>query len=858
MGSVVSKFEQEAPWGNDLVAAHRRWQKLLDAVNSQLKTGKPVILNLSEIDTHVTFIRNLVESMGGSIVFSPPTNTGKCGVTAWFNIDGEGLDLLPFVEDNPHLVKAVSDMALRCVVVDGVAHVGLHYPATAVPAKAENAQKLTSRFVEILVVVKDCLTKKGYKPVFSGDHNGMGAWLAENIGLNYTSAGVPTGFGATAYALKHLGGNFEIDGVMTSLDTNLEGFLTPEDAVLSKKIADLHRETKENLDVPRPVYLKDFLGGHPSDHAAVVYQVENHIVIVASTLGPDRYQSTSTHWKQPRWDHITDYAVLKWLEKHRLGEQEQWLLKHLLTFMPLPESLNVMVPEKTLKAVLEITKTFPGIPPLKMVGGGPFSLLVAQTALQQGIELGTILSFLRKINDVDVKILVNSVLEETLRSLFNFDKLFAKKFKRHIIPFFEGWFLRTINGHLFLHWKGGSDDFEGLDVVFTQQGMFPMKTEALYSSMWMLIDNEKVIDFLLLLENVKNNELLGDQEHQFLDMLRACTIGIPENRNGYITYPRPMMEDKLREMFGFLYPTWAIWFATLSDGELSLICAMLGDASRVYRYDKMVKKLKMMNALLGEKNALSFLFPDMDRVLQLLKELITKLITSYNENSPYEYLRKGPGSTLEALSANLLNNAWFQLEKLKSIAKLATNDCSCTKECVRNKFLDRRTSCDCKVKGCVRCHRYPLQLYRTVDEVSKLLQQEQSGNCTLCALPAKGNWKKREKESVEAKVLEKFIHRIVAGLNKSNGCKDYVVTEQEDCWLRKSIGDTLTQTDSWIRACNNKDVLHTLVTTCYTGSIIFRGKSPVLKEDIVRFKAVAELLRDVGLSDKADDILLLI
>ena len=246
MGSVVSKFEKEAPWDNDLVAAHRRWQKLLDAVNSQLKTGKPVVLHLSEIDTHVLFVRKLVESMGGSIVFSPPTNTGKCGVTAWFNIDGEGLDLLPFVEDKALLVKTVSDMALRCVVIDGVAHVGLHYPATAVPTKAKNAEKLTSRFVELLVVVKDCLTKRGYKPVFSGDHNGMGAWLAKNIGLIYTSAGVPTGFGTTKYAIDHLGSNLQIDGVMTILNTKFDIFLTPEDAVLSKKIADLHMETKEN------------------------------------------------------------------------------------------------------------------------------------------------------------------------------------------------------------------------------------------------------------------------------------------------------------------------------------------------------------------------------------------------------------------------------------------------------------------------------------------------------------------------------------------------------------------------------------------------------------------------------------
>jgi len=933
-----------------------------------------MIVHMSEIDGGGAYLKSLVEATCSTIALSPLTKTGKRGATIVFgDADAKELDPNDFVEavsneydrkieqifqkapcgmpglafvrqniDNveplskPHrkifgqcnkkframlkdisdLSKTLGDLAVRVIVIDGVAHVGIHFPATKVPKSASKKhmktflkvqEKCFRRFIKFL--------EKQFVVAIGGDTNGTATLIANDLDYAVTSPKRPTGFGPSNFLSDEFRNGIDVIIASENLKVLFKQLLSDEDEKRTALTAKMYEEAKHDLDSAQKLMtLDEFLGTGYSDHVVVVYEVSGILVVVASTLGPERYDATSTHWKQVTADvsdreskfedelKFSNPEETQWFAEQKLTSDQRALLSTIRDLKPLPPSPDIMVPEKTLSEMIDRVENLPGNPDMVMVGGGPYALLVALhairagishkeilvfaslvvlvalhaiqagishsdilafaslimlvalRAIQAGISHDEILAFASLINDVDIKVLLDPEVEKMLRDLFDMDERFKKKFGHHLITFFSGWFLRQINGHFFLHWKGGSDDFEGIDIVFASNRADPFQKEAVYSSITMKV-RAVTVPFLLLLNKVKDKTLTSEEGKDFLATLRDQEFYIPKNMNGYMLYPRELMIGRLQEMFGDLFSEWNLWFETLDDGKIGMLCAMFGDASRVYRFHKMSKKLNMMKTLLGKhSDQLLYLFPDLEEVQGLLVELITRIIRGYMEVSPFQY----NDSSLETLADSLHNKVLYFAEKSSKDLERTSNmitECKCDDFCVMWHLENSNARCPCRVNGCPRCKRMAPNLTKALSGMIELLDQAVPGMYPLCLLTSKsGGWKRDKKCQVnKAKTLSKLIYRVAAGLNKSAPKDFYIVGQEDDCFVRNTVVSILTEEKAWVRVSNKDDALCSLVSACYTDSVIVSVIPIDLSPQMMgRVSALEQTARYFGLDREAD------
>ena len=908
---------------------NQRLVALVSAIVTFFKgSGKPMVVHLSEIDGFGALLTSLVEAVCTMVALSPLTKTGKRGATLVFgNVDAKelyssdfvddvfdeynqnveqifekapcGMQALAFVRQNIGNIKTLSkahrkifinnskrfrdmlkdldglrqildDLAVRTVVIDGVAYVGIHFPATKVP-KSESKKHMKT----FLKVQDKCFRRyikfleKRFVVAIGGDTNGTATLIADDLGYDVTSPKCPTGFGPSNFFSEEFRNGIDVIIASKTLKVLVKQLLSDEDEKRSGFAMNLYKDAKCNLEYAQKIVkLEEFLGTGYSDHSVVVYEVSGTfnvlgmLVVVASTLGPERYDATSTHWKQVTADDVGEYKELEvgdpeetqWFVEQKLTSDQLALLSVIRDLKPLSPSPNIMVPEKTLGEMLDRIKNLPGNPDMVMVGGGPYALFVALHALQAGICHDEILAFASLINDVDIKVLLDPEIERMLRALFDLDKKFKKKFGHHLISFFSGWFLRQINGHFFLHWKGGSDDFEGVDIVFASNRVDPFQKEAVYSSITMKV-REVTVPFLLLLNSVKDKSFTAREVKDFLAALRDQEFYIPKNTNGYMLYPRELMVERLREMFGGLFLEWNQWFETLDDGKLGMLCAIFGDASRVYRFHKMSKKLDMMKAFLGEHSGqLLYLFPDLEEVQGLLVELIARITSGYMEVSPFLYKDASLETTADALHNKVLYFAEKSFKDLERTSKMKT-ECKCDDDCVMWHLENSDARCSCRISDCPRCKQMAPKLTKALSGMIELLDQAVSGMYPLCLLTSNsGGWKRDSKCQVnKAKTLSNLIHRVAAGLNKSVPKDFYIAGQDDDCFVRNTIVHTLTEAKAWGRVSNKDDALCSLMSSCYTGSVVIsvypKDLSPQLME---RISALEQMARRFGLDRKAD------
>jgi len=788
-----------------------------------------------------------------------PHKLKSCGLTK------KAKELREMIKDVDGLKKTLADLAIRCIVVEGVAYVGIHFPATLAPKSTSKkhmknflkAQKIFVRYIKYL-------EQQGFRVAIGGDGNGVLPLLATELKYTSSHPDFNTGFGSPLHLSKT-----SVDGhaVSPELKVVQKGCLRDEDNELATLIGKLLSEANGNPDVAQgSILFADFLGKRDTDHVATLAIVGKMAVCLVPFLSQWRIKATSEHFKQETADSSDHKSEFKdelkignpeetqWFAGQKLTSDQHALLSVIYDLKPLSPSPDIMVPKKTLSEMIDRIKNLPGNPDMVMVGGGPYALLVALHALQAGISHDEIMDFVSLINDVDIKVLLDPEIEKMLRDLFDLNEKFKKKFGHHLISFFSGWFLRQINGHFFLHWKGGSDDFEGIDIVFASNRLDPFKKEAVYSSITMKVQ-EATVPFLLLLNTVKDKTFTVEDKKDFLAALPDQEFYIPKNKNGYMLYSRELMIERLREMFGGLFSEWNQWFETLDDGKLGMLCAMFGDASRIYRFHKMSKKLNMMKNLLGEHAyQLLYLFPDLEEVQGLLVELITRIMSGYMAASPFKY--KSP--SLEETATVLHNKLCYHVENsfkgLKQALDMKT-DCKCSDECVMWHLETQKARCSCTIDGCPRCVRTPLKLKKAVSAIVELFEQSVPGVYPLCLLSStSGRWKRDKKCNQEkAKTLSKLLYRIAAGLNKSSSKDFYVVGFDEDCFVRNTIVRTLSEAKSWGRVTNKDDALCDLVKACYTGdvyaSVYPKDLSPKLMECA---SSLEQLARRFGLVKEAD------
>jgi hypothetical protein len=861
------------------------------------------VIHVSEVDGDMELFLHILNNMllkNDNVTFSPLTETGKCGATIYIgsgpvteikisdfvlseknrysnlikSIGGEGIsvdDMMGKINDPKSLPKALrskinklneiiseiknlekflSDMAVRGFSLNGIAHVGFHFPATKAP-KSESKKHMKDflKFASIFQRYVQYLETTHTSVAIGGDSNGVAPLLADFFGFKAILPTRPTGFGAPSWLSNQNG----IDGVIVSpsIDVTSKGPLREEDAELMALIEKLIFEAGGYQDKAQlSMTLEKFLGNKQSDHAVVSFDLDV-TVIVASFLGSGkRYEDTAVHWKQPDSDETKTTPVFckspkeqAFLSKQNQSAEFWYFCAELLKRKPIPSSPDIMVPENTLRATIESMVEFPGIQKIVNVGGGASALRAAQEAQRIGVSHEEILAFISTINDVDIKIVLDLKSEKILKLAYDLDERFKKKFGHNFIPFFKGWFVRQINGNIFLHWKGGSDGFEGIDIVFTSSHKDPFQMEAAYSCETMDV-KDNTVPFLQQLNYVKSTTLTSEGKKMFFDRLEDLVFYTPKTSDGYMVFPREVMLSGMKERLGDVFDDFLPWFKTMHYGKLRMLCGIIGDASRVYRFHKMVKKHSMLKNLLGEDSKLLHIFPNFGEVQQLLTDLIVKVIECYMSCSPFLYNDPSAKGTVTALHNRLIGFAEKSFDGLQKTLEMKTS-CECDDTCVCLHLETPDYKCSCTIGGCPRCQRTSPKLLTALSSMTEFLEQTISGVYESRILTSQtGGWEKNKQcDTKKAKILGALLFRVAAGLNKSTSKSFYTVGQPENCFVRKAIVETLDKNAAWGRVTNKDDVLCELVKACYSTSVVFsvspKELPPTIKEKIKSLGQIA-------------------